>query len=159
MITTQAEVSINRPVGAVFAFIADPRNDPKWQPDVVDATCEGDKQVAVGATFRWVLTYNGGPLIETVAKVTGFEPNRLVEIEAHGGGLKQAITYLLDGDDSSTRFRRGLALEAGLSPIRERTLRPLIASRNRQYVEKLKVVVESSPLDDYLGGRRALRDS
>lgn len=158
MITTQAEVTINRPVGAVFAFIADPRNDSRWQPDVVDASCEGDNLV-FGATLRWVLAYNGGPLIETVARVTGFEPNRLVEIEARGGGLKQAITYLLDGDDASTWFRRSVALEAGLSPIRERTLRPLIATGNRQYVEKLKVVVESSPLDVHSGERRTFRDS
>jgi len=36
MPSAQHQVSIARPVGEVFAFVADGLNGPKWRPGVID---------------------------------------------------------------------------------------------------------------------------
>lgn len=45
------QAAIARPAEEVFAFVADPRNDPKWHTDVLEVHRTDDGPVGAGSRF------------------------------------------------------------------------------------------------------------
>lgn len=48
----EASVEIDRPVEAVFAYLADGRHDPEFSPRVQEITKSPDGPTALGTVFR-----------------------------------------------------------------------------------------------------------
>jgi len=77
-------------------------------------------------------------------RVTGLEPNRLVEITTLSGPIKPTATYRFETEEAATRFHRRVKIP--LSGGR-RLLKPLMAAltrrRNAGFVANLKRLLES----------------
>src|SRR2546430_12786299 len=71
-------VTIGRPIGDVFAYLADGTNNPHWRPGVlsIERTSTGD---GAGATYRQVLSGPGGRKIARDYPVTADEPPHRLE--------------------------------------------------------------------------------
>ena len=54
LVTGEARIVIGRPIDEVFAFVADPLNDPKWCPTVRDPEQIGGNAPIVGAEYRFL---------------------------------------------------------------------------------------------------------
>jgi Polyketide cyclase / dehydrase and lipid transport len=52
MITVEKEVLVERPADEVFDFLADVRNEERWNPNVLRTESEADGPLAVGGTSR-----------------------------------------------------------------------------------------------------------
>jgi uncharacterized protein YndB with AHSA1/START domain len=73
-----ATVIINRPIGEVFAFLADGMNEPAWRPGVTDVSHVAETGTGIGATFKQTMKGPGGRSIPGDYRITRYdEPTRL----------------------------------------------------------------------------------
>ncbi len=71
------EITINRPVQEVFDFVADERNEPRYNPRMLRAEKLSPGPVGLGSRFRAVMRSRPRP-VEMTTECTGFErPRRL----------------------------------------------------------------------------------
>lgn len=75
----KGQMVIERPLAEVFDFVADERNEPKYNPEMTVAEKVTDGPVGVGTRFHSVMAGRGGPAEMTI-EFTEFErPRRIVE--------------------------------------------------------------------------------
>lgn len=142
-ITAEAEAVIDRPVDEVFAYASDLTNEPHWHTDVLEIRRAADSPVEHGLGSRWVVTVRFMGRNDYDVEVTGFEPNRMVEISTRSGPLRPTTTYRFEPVGTGTRFRRHVHI-----PLegRGQLMGPLMAAsgrrRNARFVENLKALLE-----------------
>ena len=111
MPSAQNSVTINRPVGEVFAFLADAENDPKWRPGVKQIHREGGAP-GVGTIYRQKVSGPMGKTIDADVEITTFEPGRLIEFHAIAGPVRPRGSYVLESaGDGATRVTFSLEAE------------------------------------------------
>lgn len=74
MITREASIVINRPVGQVFAALVDSRNQPKWDTGLLEAHLVPEGPVSVGTRITEVRKVMGR-ISENTGEVIEYEPN------------------------------------------------------------------------------------
>ena len=78
MATITGEIHIERPVDVVFDFVADERNEPKYNPRISRAEKLTDGPIGPGSRFLATVTSGGRP-IDMQIEFTAYErPTRLV---------------------------------------------------------------------------------
>jgi len=77
MAKIEARVTVDRPAEAVWRFISDPSNGPKYEPGVIEAKQTSSGPAGVGSTFQSKRTKEG---IVTF-RCTEYEPNRKFTLE------------------------------------------------------------------------------
>jgi carbon monoxide dehydrogenase subunit G len=112
----EREIEIERPVDEVFAFLADPRNDPRWCRKV---------QSVEGAGDRYAVVHKPVPLRPArqmeLRVVTRDPPNRL-ETTQDDGTDRFRVSYELEPTPAGTRVTQRSEAEVGAVP---RPLHPL----------------------------------
>lgn len=73
-------VPIARPADAVFEFLADFENNPRWQGGMERCTWDSEAR-GVGATYSQVARFLGRE-IRTTFRVTALEPGRSISIDS-----------------------------------------------------------------------------
>ncbi|WP_327134362.1 SRPBCC family protein [Streptomyces sp. NBC_01343] len=73
----ESTVEIDRPIGEVFAYLADGRNDPQFSPRVQEITKTPDGPTGVGTVFRSTVK-DAGMKTGREFRITGFEPQKLI---------------------------------------------------------------------------------
>ncbi|MFB7783056.1 SRPBCC family protein [Streptomyces vinaceus] len=73
----ESTVEIDRPVGEVFAYLADGRNDPQFSPRVQEISKTPDAPTTVGTVFRSTVK-DAGMKTGREFRITGFEPEKLI---------------------------------------------------------------------------------
>ena len=111
MLTAQNSITINRPVGDVFAFVADGETAPRWRPAVVSIKLKSGSKNSVGAVY--MQRVKGGPMGDVPAdyEVTKYEPNRRLEFRAVAGPVRPEGYYQFDDKGGSTQVTFGLSCE------------------------------------------------
>ena len=71
------QVSVDRPVAEVFAYMDDVSREHEWQPNIVEAYQEPPGPTAVGTQKRYVSQFMGRR-VENTYLTTVFEPNKRV---------------------------------------------------------------------------------
>jgi uncharacterized protein YndB with AHSA1/START domain len=113
------EVVVGRPAAEVFAFLADPENDPRWRPGVLDiARVDGD-----GARYRQGVRGPGGRRVDADIEVTAREPERLIAFRTIARPARPEGRYELRPAGAGTRVR--FALEAELRGVK-RLMAPMV---------------------------------
>ncbi len=103
-------LSINRPIGEVFDYLADGTNAKQWRPGVLDvAHVSGE---GIGAVYRQGVKGPGGRRIAADYEVTAFDPNRRIAFRAIAGPVRPTGEYRLEADDRQTTVT--FSLEATL---------------------------------------------
>jgi mannose-6-phosphate isomerase-like protein (cupin superfamily)/uncharacterized protein YndB with AHSA1/START domain len=96
-------VEIARPPEEVFAFVADLRNDPRWNSaiDEVRQTPEGPP--GLGTTF-WTVARFLGRRFETPEEITEYEPDRKLSTEVTSGPLRFTSGRIVEGVAGGARL-------------------------------------------------------
>ena len=118
MAHVEGSIVINRPADDVFDFVADQRNEPRYNPQMRRAEKITEGPIGVGTLFR-AETASWGRPVEMVIEVTIYEPPRRLEqsttlssMNLHGG-----LTF--DSVPGGTRMRWSSELEPlGYGPSR-----------------------------------------
>ena len=142
----QESAVIEKPVEEVFAFAANPQNDPLWSSAVAEARQISEGPLGLGTTFDQVLRLLGRRL-EIAFEVTGFEPNTLLEIGRFSGRLRSAVgRRRFEAVPAGTRVTFS---GEGTSGLFFNLLEPLVAAaakrQARTGLASLKDVLEAQP--------------
>jgi uncharacterized membrane protein len=102
------EITIDRPVAEVFAYVADVRNVPEWQESAVSA-----EWIDEGRSFRERRNFMGRTA-ELQLEVTALEPEQRFDVRAVKAPVKFEIHHSFEPVDAGTRVRvRGNAALSG----------------------------------------------
>jgi uncharacterized membrane protein len=143
MVTIEHSIEIRRPVEAVFAFVSDFRNSPRWQGPIQEAHVTPDGPPAVGTKVTQVASFLGVKL-EPTSEITALEPNRSLSMKGSSSPLSVEGTYRFEAVGEGTRLTNTLQVEpGGLFKVAG----PLFASQLKKQVEgdaqRLKELLEA----------------
>ena len=95
MAHADSTVTISRPIGEVFAYLADGTNNPHWRAGVLKieriSPADGDQ-----AAYRQVLRGPGGRRIDGDYRITEYHPPRVIGFEVTAGPLRPAGRFTLN---------------------------------------------------------------
>jgi carbon monoxide dehydrogenase subunit G len=138
------EVVVERSPGDVFAFLADPENDPAWRPGVLDIARVAGDGPGAGARYRQGVKGPGGRRIPADIETTAYEAGRLVGFRTVEGPVRPEGRYELAPEGGGTRVRFTLAAElrgvkVAMMPAVRRAMRSEVG-----HLAELKRVLEEA---------------
>jgi uncharacterized membrane protein len=133
------EVTIERPVGDVFAYISDVCNLPEWQESALSA-----EWIEEGRRFRERRSFLGRTA-ESELEVTAFEPSRRFDVKALTGPLKFEIRHSFSPAGDGTLLRVGAeAATGGAMRFAAAMAKSQVERQLRSDLQRLKEVLEGS---------------
>ena len=133
------EVTIERPVEAVFAYVSDVRNLPEWQESAVSA-----EWIEEGSSFRESRTFLGRTA-QLELEVTTFEQDRRFDVKAVTGPVRFEIRHTFEAVEGGTVLR--VSAEAAIGGALRFAASMAKKQAERQFrsdLERLKAVLEGS---------------
>src|SRR5690349_1035328 len=104
MVRIDGEIVINRPVEEVFDFVADERNEPRYNPRMLRAEQVSPGPIGRGTRFQAEVTTMGRPS-EMVIEFTDFERPRRLASSTHLSTMDIAGILTFDPLAEGTRMR------------------------------------------------------
>ena len=133
----EREIVIARPVEAVFAFVADARNDVRWCPKVLSVKGDGDRYEVV---HKPVPIMRARPLV--MRRVESDPPRRIRWTEEDGTDRFE-VTYELEPVGGGTRFVQRSSAELGAPRFLHPLMRHGIGRDLTRQLRELKRTLES----------------
>ena len=140
MPSASSEIVIERPHDDVFAFLADPENDPQWRRGVLDL--ERVSGSGIGARYAQGVKGPGGRRISADIEITELIPGETIAFHTLSGPVRPRGRYQLTAVDGGTRVR--FELEANVKGLR-RLIAPMVQKTMNKEVgqlDRLKRVIE-----------------
>jgi len=97
------EILIDRARDDVFAFLADPENDPQWRSGVLDLTHVSGR--GLGARYAQGVKGPGGRRIPADIEITEFDPGQSIAFQTLTGPVRPRGRYLLSAAEGGTLVR------------------------------------------------------
>lgn len=146
---TRVETRIERPIDEVFAFIADPTNDPQWCPNVQSVEQIAGDGPGAGASYHVVHDPMGKP-VDLRYDIVAYEPARrlVMRQDDHLGTF--TTSYLLEADGGgATRLVQASQLRfKGFGRVIAPVIRLFVMKGNREQFARLKALLESRRLEE-----------
>jgi len=144
MIEINGEIVVEKPIEAVFAFVSDPTNTPRYQPDIVSTRVETPGPVRLGTRFKE--TMKMGPWkLDSSCEVVEFERPGGVTFEATGQTLRYRCRFMFEPVPNGTRIR--IAGTARLQGWR-RLMEPMMRAGMRKAVPQQLARMRACLLED-----------
>ena len=139
----ERSVDIGRPVGDVFAYLTDVKNNPDWESNVVEMEYTSEGPVGVGSTGRRVEKMMGTD--ESTWEITEYEENKHLAFKFESPRFQGNARYDLEPTDAGTRLAFRLHGEAkGLvSKLMMPLFMPMVRRQVRRDYDRLKGILES----------------
>ena len=141
MPTASNQIVIDRVRDDVFAFLADPENDPRWRSGVLDIRrVSGD---GVGARYAQGVKGPGGRRVAADFEITELTPGETIAFRTVAGPVRPRGRYLLATAGDGTRVR--FELEADVHGFK-RLMAPMVQKTMNHEVgqlARLKDVIEA----------------
>ncbi len=120
--------SVAQPAEAVFDFLSDHSNNPRWQTGMESCTWKTKPPIRKGSRYDQVATFLGRE-IRTEFEVIAHEPGRSITIESRSGPLDLHITRTVEADGDRTHVH---AVIQGTPNGLLRFVEPLMAGKVRK---------------------------
>ena len=144
-VDVQAEVVIDRPVGEVAAYAADPSNAPEWYANIESVHWETPPPAAVGSRMTFVAHFLGRRLDYTYEIAELVPGERLVMRTATGPfPMETTYTWAPVGSGSTRMTLRNRGEPAGFSSLAAPLMVPAMRRANRKDLAKLKAILEGT---------------
>ena len=102
MTKVERTLVIHQPVEKVFAYVTNPRNNPKWQPDILESRVIPDEPTQIGTRVTDVRSILGRKL-ELTTEVIEFEPNKMMRVKSASGPIPLSGRITFEPVDGGTR--------------------------------------------------------
>lgn len=112
METIARSIDIQRPVEAVFAYVADLRNVPQWVGATKGTHVTPEGPPIVGTKVTQVVSFLGVKL-EVTGEITALEPNRSFSFKERSGPAALEVTYRFEAAGAGTRLSATWKVEPG----------------------------------------------
>ena len=144
MIKFDLDISIYRPLQEVFAFVATPENDFHWQYGTLMSAQISDGEIGLRSLFRAVGHFMGRR-IESVYKVTEFEPNERYGFQSQSGPLDLHTLYTFEVIKGRTSMNVFVQLDPDRALMfNEVATEKSIKKQYRENLAMLKNILETS---------------
>jgi hypothetical protein len=104
MARIEGEIMINRPLEEVFDFVADERNEPRFNPGMLRAELLTPGRVGLGSRFRAEMRTRPRPVVMTT-EFTGYERPRRLALRGHLSAMEIRGALTFDPVPGGTRLR------------------------------------------------------
>jgi uncharacterized membrane protein len=142
-IKIEESIDIKCPAEAVFAYLSNVENDPKWQPSVVAAKMTSEGPPGVGSTGVHRVKFMG-MTDEYGWEVTEFEEPKRIAWRLTSGPLTGRMSYAVDaGDDGATVAIQMEGEFHGLRRLLTPLAGPMGRKQTRDDLANLKKALES----------------
>jgi len=145
----RSSIVVNRPVGAVFRYLADYRNDPEWRSEVREMRYVPEGSVGVG-THVIETSVLWGRRVVTESVITAFEANRRIDFESVSGPFRVRGMRAVEADGDATRMTSELEwlptsrVARMIAPLMERSYQRTLD----RYLTRLRAVLETRQSTD-----------
>lgn len=155
----EGEIVIERPVEAVFDFVADERNEPKYNARMTGARMVSPEPIGVGSRFQAVMTGPGGPA-ELMIEFTSFERPHCLSSRTHLSNMEIEGRLIFEPIPEGTRMRWVWDLQPrGFLRVLGPVVRRVGDRQERETWTALKRVLEAGPVPVAAGGASASSSS
>ncbi|MGH2662488.1 MAG: SRPBCC family protein [Actinomycetota bacterium] len=142
MIRQEVETFVDRPIGEVFAYLADLDNVPRHDPWVEEIEQTSSGPVGVGATWRNVRRM-GRRRIEAPIEVVEYEPDRRLTIVSDSGPIRVKAAQTFESSGTGTLVREVVTMSISgplkiMQPVIGRSLRKQAEETHRRFKEILQ---------------------
>lgn len=146
MVNVEASTVINRPVEAVFAFVADLENHPTWETNFVEVKRVSPEPLGVGTVYQCVLRVPG-QRVNSRIEITEFTPNQRISFRGDRPASAKpvgSITFesLGNGTKVTTLPRPEMG---GVFKLLEPLMAGYIKRSNAKHLDNLKTLLEEAP--------------
>jgi uncharacterized protein YndB with AHSA1/START domain len=143
MIKMEQSIVINCPREQVFAFIANPENETKWQADLAESKFTTTGPVGVGTKGRDLRRFMGRQ-IETTWEITEYQPSHKMAFRVITGPIPFQALYTFESKMDGTKLTfSAQAKTKGFSKLFD----PLVNRMGQKQYERdlaaLKTVLET----------------
>jgi uncharacterized protein YndB with AHSA1/START domain len=138
------EIEIQRPRGAVAAYVADPDNAPEWYENIESAQWETPAPLSVGSRIKFVARFMGRRLAYTY-QIRELVPGERLVMSTDEGAFPMETTYAwADADGGATRMTlRNRGEPTGFAKVGRPLMEAAMRRANRKDLERLKEILES----------------
>lgn len=144
MFEISAEITIDRPVEDVFAFIADNENDPQWCVPVVETTRIAGSMPGVGARYSFVSQVGSMKIIGEF-EITVFKPPEYIEWVSHTSTSRVSGHYRLSSRVEGTYLEEWAKVQLkGVFVLLQPIMRAQFKKSNETQLQRLKQILEVS---------------
>jgi hypothetical protein len=140
---------INRPVAAVWKFVSDPSNNPKWYDGTLEMAKISERPIGVGSTVEAIIQFRGRPLA-VGAKCVALNKNQELTWEFISGITKGSTdNWRMESiSESKTRLTRVFDMRvSGLA----RLIQPIVVRGTQRAheaeISNVKRILETEHLD------------
>ena len=110
MVHIEGEIIINRPVETVFDFVADERNEPRYNPQMLRAEKISEGPIGLGTRFR-ARTTSGGRPVEMILEITAYDRPRRLASSTRMAEMDIQGTLTLEPSGDGTRMHWSWAVK------------------------------------------------
>ena len=137
------EIGIDRPVGEVAAYAADPTNAPEWYANIDSVEWTTGPPLQVGSTVAFVARFLGRRLAYSYDVVELVPAERLVMRTASGPfPMETTYTWAATPDGGTVMTLRNRGEPAGFSRLASPFMAPAMRRANRKDLAELKSILE-----------------
>ncbi len=143
MAKVKTSVLIDRPVGEVFSYVADPDQVAQWAGPVVESTKTSEGPVGVGTTSTRVTQFLGRT-IEATHEITEFDPDSVYADRTTSGPVPIHSRILFEAADGGTKVTiEGELQAAGFFKIAEPVMLRVARRQVETDAQNLKEILEA----------------
>ena len=135
-------VLIKQPVGRVFDFVTNIRNNPKWQTGILELAMTSEGPFELGSTYRCVNRFMG-KRIETEGIITEYVPDRTCSFRITSGSVTGASSFYFKQMNGSTKFTTTAELDLGFLSLGKIIVKHKIHTQLKNDMLKLKDLLEN----------------
>ncbi len=152
MVDVQTEIEINRPIGEVADYAADPLNAPEWYVNIKSArilqpddTGTSDAKVSAGSRIAFIAQFMGRVLNYTY-EIVEFVPHERMVMRTSEGPFPMETTYTWTAvDDGSTKMTlRNAGKPSGFSKWMAPLMSMMMRKANAKDLRKIKRILEAA---------------
>ena len=142
MAKIQNTITIQHPIGEVFAFVADITNNIKWQTGVIAAEVTSEGPAGVGTTFEYDAEILGRKM-ETTGELTAYDPPKVHGWKSNSGPFPMSGTTTIESVKGGTMVVQIIEAEVGeFFKIAEPLMIKQMKAQMAKDLEKLRALLE-----------------
>lgn len=141
MASVSSSVTINQPVGKVFAYVTSVENHKAWQAGILDAKVTPAGPIAVGSTYHYTTEVMGRKM-ETQMQVSAFEQNKKWGVKTTGVPRPVETVYLFEAVGNTTKLTISMDLTGGYPAAAEAMVKQSMQKNLDDQGQRIKQMVE-----------------
>jgi uncharacterized membrane protein len=142
VIEVSASVEIARPAGAVFDYLADMANNPRWQRGMRSCRWTSEPPLQLGSTYDQEASFLGKSITSSF-EVIELVPGRRIRIRTTGGSMPMDVTRHVEPHGAGSRVGAIVRGDpSGVFRVAAPILRLLVQASVRRDYRRLKDLLE-----------------